>query len=281
MMRMAVGSPVLYPRRPRAGVLAAALITWLAAAATAGPAAEPAAQPSPPAAAGGSAFAVVELFTSQGCNSCPRAEQSLARLGAQTGGLPVFPIEWHVDYWDYLGWPDPYALPEAARRQRSYAAALGSRVYTPQLVVNGREVVRPAQDYARVRAAALAAAGAGPAPGAAPPALLLTAPVHDARGVQVDYEVSAAPPDSVLTVVAVETALENFVPRGENRGRTLRHHNAVRGFATVALGTAAAHSGNVRIDLPQEVVRAASSIIGYVQQRSDLQIVAAAQAAPG
>ena len=279
---MAVESLVSHPRRPRAGVLAAALITWLAAAAAAGPAAEPAAQPSPPAAAGGSAFAVVELFTSQGCNSCPRAEQSLARLGAQTGGLPVFPIEWHVDYWDYLGWPDPYALPEAARRQRSYAAALGSRVYTPQLVVNGREVVRPAQDYARVRAAAIAAAGAGPgARGAAPPALLLGAPVHDARGVRVDYEVSAAPPGCVLTVVAVETALENFVPRGENRGRTLRHHNAVRGFATVALGAAAVHSGSVRIDLPQDVVRAASSIIGYVQQRSGLQIVAAAQAAPG
>ena len=272
---------VSHLRKLRAGVLAAALTVGPAAAAVAGASAEPAAAAAPAASTGGAAFAVVELFTSQGCNSCPRAEQSLARLGAQTGGLPVFPVEWHVDYWDYLGWPDPYAIPEAARRQRSYAAALGSRVYTPQLVVNGREVVRPAQDYSLVHAAAIAAVGAGPAPDAAAPTLLLSPPVHDAGGVRVDYEVRAAPPGSVLTVVAVETGLENFVPRGENRGRTLRHHNVARGFATVALGAAAAHSGQVRIDLPEGVARAASAIIGYVQQRSDLQIVAAAQAAPG
>lgn len=273
--------PSAAPRwRLRAGLLAAALGAWLPAAAGAGPAPEQGAAAAG-AGAGGTSFAVVELFTSQGCNSCPRAEQSLARLGAQTGGLPVYPIEWHVDYWDYLGWPDPYALPEAARRQRSYARALGSRVYTPQLVVNGRQVVRPAQDYSLVHAAALAAAEAAGNAAAGQPALVLAAPLHDQGSVRVDYEVRDVPAGCVLTVVAVETGLENFVPRGENRGRTLRHHNAVRGFATVDLAAATAHAGQVTIALPEEVVRSASSLIGYVQRRADLRIVAAAQAAPG
>lgn len=276
---MAARSPAPQRGRLPAGLLAAVLASWwLPAAAGAGPGPE---QAAPAAAAEETSFAVVELFTSQGCNSCPQAERSLARLGAQTGGLPVFPIEWHVDYWDYLGWPDPYALPEAERRQRSYGRALGSRIYTPQMVVNGREVVRPAQDYSLVRAAALAAVGRPPPPDARRPALALARPAHDERSVRVDYQVTDAPAGCVLTVVAVETGLENFVPRGENRGRTLRHHNAVRGFATVALGDAAAHSGQVRIDLPEGVVRAASSIIGYVQQRADLRILAAAQAPPG
>ena len=273
-----VRSPVPQRGRLPAGLLAAVLaFCLLPAAAGAGAGPE---QAAPAASAGETSFAVVELFTSQGCNSCPQAERSLARLGEQTAGQPVFPIEWHVDYWDYLGWPDPYALPEAARRQRSYGRALGDRIYTPQMVVNGREVVRPAQDYSLVRAAALAAVGPPPPPDALRPALALARPAHDERSVRVDYQVTDAPAGCVLTVVAVETGLENFVPRGENRGRTLRHHNAVRGFATVALGDAAAHAGQVRIDLPEGVVRAASSIIGYVQRRADLRILAAAQAPP-
>ena len=264
-------------RRTRApmGVLFAALLAWLPAAASANPSPEQATT-----AAGETSFAVVELFTSQGCNSCPRAEQALARLGEQTRGMPVFAIEWHVDYWDYLGWPDPYALPEAERRQRSYGSALNSRIFTPQLVLNGRQVVRPAQDYSLVHSAALAAVGSARVAAEGIPAVVLGVPAHDGRSVQIEYRVTGVPADCALTVVAVETGLENFVPRGENHGRTLRHHNVVRGFATVDLAAAADQSGRLRIELPPGVAREASSIIGYVQQRGTLQIIAAAQASP-
>lgn len=264
-------------RRTRApmGVLLAALLAWLPAAASANPSPERAAT-----AAGETSFAVVELFTSQGCNSCPRAEQALARLGEQTRGMPVFPIEWHVEYWDYLGWPDPYALPEAERRQRSYGSALNSRIFTPQMVLNGRQVVRPAQDYSLVHSATLAAVGSARVAAAGLPAVVLTVPAHDDRSVQIEYRVTDVPAGCALTVVAVETGLENFVPRGENRGRTLSHHNVVRGFATVDLAAAADQSGRLRIALPPGVAREASSIIGYVQERGTLQIIAAAQASP-
>ena len=264
-------------RRARAPmrVLFAALLAWLPATAGANPSPEQATT-----AAGETSFAVVELFTSQGCNSCPRAEQALARLGEQTRGMPVFPIEWHVDYWDYLGWPDPYALPEAERRQRSYGRALHSRIFTPQLVINGRQVVRPAQDYSLVHSATLAAVGSARVAADGLPAVVLTVPVHDDRSVQIEYRVTDVPAGCALTVVAVETGLENFVPRGENRGRTLRHHNVVRAFATVELAAVAEQSGQLKIELPPEVTRDASSIIGYVQERGTLQIIAAAQASP-
>lgn len=270
---MAARLPVTRRRRLPVTLLFAAHLTWLAAAASANPTPEDAIT------AGGS-FAVVELFTSQGCNSCPPAEQALARLGEQTRGLPVFPIEWHVDYWDYLGWPDPYALPEAERRQRSYGRALHSRIFTPQLVINGRQVVRPAQDFSLVHSAALAAVGSAQTPADGLPAVVLTVPDHNDRFVQIEYRVTDVPAGCTLTVVAVETGLENFVPRGENRGRTLRHHNVVRGFATVDLGATADQSGQVRIALPAGVAHDTSSIIGYVQQRTTLRIIAAAQAAP-
>ena len=264
-------------RRTRAplGVLFAALVAWIPAAASANPSPEQATT-----AAAETSFAVVELFTSQGCNSCPRAEQALARLGEQTRGMPVFPIEWHVDYWDYLGWPDPYALPEAERRQRSYGSALNSRIFTPQLILNGRQVVRPAQDYSLVHSATVAAVGSERVAAEGLPAVVLGVPALDDRSVQIEYRVTNVPAGCALTVVAVETGLENFVTRGENRGRTLRHHNVVRGFVTVDLAAAADQSGKLRIELPPGVAREASSIIGYVQERGTLQIIAAVQASP-
>lgn len=268
-------TPLIRRMRAPLGVLFGALLAWLPAAASASPSAEQAAP-----AAGETSFAVVELFTSQGCNSCPRAEQALVRLGEQTRGMSVFPIEWHVDYWDYLGWPDPYALPEAERRQRSYGRALSSRIFTPQMVLNGRQVVRPAQDYPLVHSATLAAVGSARAAAPGLPAIVLTVPAHDDRSMQFEYRVTDVPAGCSLTVVAVETGLENFVPRGENRGRTLRHHNVVRGFVTVDLAAAADQSGQLRIELPPGVAREASSIIGYVQERDTLQIIAAAQASP-
>ena len=88
----------------------------------------------PPAAAG-STRTVVELFTSQGCSSCPPADAFIAELA---GRDDVLPLSFHVEYWNYLGWRDRFSNPEATARQRSYLRPLGMRyVYTPQIVVNG------------------------------------------------------------------------------------------------------------------------------------------------
>lgn len=80
---------------------------------------------------------VVELFTSQGCSSCPPADAMLSRLARQSD---VLPLSYHVDYWDYLGWADSFAQPEFTERQEAYARAAGERsVYTPQIIVGGSE----------------------------------------------------------------------------------------------------------------------------------------------
>jgi len=80
---------------------------------------------------------VVEMFTSQGCSSCPPADAMLAMLGEQPD---VLPLSYHVDYWDYLGWADSFAKPEFTDRQEAYARAVGERsVYTPQIIVGGTD----------------------------------------------------------------------------------------------------------------------------------------------
>src|SRR5271154_2289788 len=78
---------------------------------------------------------VLELFTSQGCSSCPPADALLKKLSAENSQL--LPLSFHVDYWNYLGWKDPYSSPANTDRQRGYASALDGQVYTPELVVNG------------------------------------------------------------------------------------------------------------------------------------------------
>src|SRR5688572_23312928 len=81
---------------------------------------------------------VVELYTSQGCSSCPPADRLLTKLAARRDGS-VAPLSFHVDYWDDLGWADPYASPAWTERQRQYARVLGDRqIYTPQIVIGGR-----------------------------------------------------------------------------------------------------------------------------------------------
>ena len=91
------------------------------------------------AAGGRSRTVVLELFTSQGCSSCPPADALLSRLRHEDfGGSTVIPLAYHVDYWNHLGWSDPFSSPRWSQRQNLYARALkNAQVYTPQLIING------------------------------------------------------------------------------------------------------------------------------------------------
>jgi len=88
----------------------------------------------------GSSAVIVELFTSQGCSSCPPADRVLSALGREkSDGVTIIPLAFHVDYWNSIGWADPFSSSRWSARQNAYAAALhSSQVYTPQLLVNGR-----------------------------------------------------------------------------------------------------------------------------------------------
>src|ERR1700748_300945 len=84
-------------------------------------------------------FAVVELFTSEGCSSCPPADAVVAKLQKESAGKPIYILAYHVDYWNHLGWKDVFSDADYSKRQRDYAKTLNiSSVYTPQIVVNGK-----------------------------------------------------------------------------------------------------------------------------------------------
>ena len=220
----------------------------------------------------GEPFAVVELFTSQGCSSCPGAEAVLRDLSAHAreSGLRIIPIEWHVDYWDRLGWPDPFGDPEHSQRQRRYARALGQRgPYTPQIIVNGTTIVRPAQQRQRVFDQV---------------ELALEQPVKAevslntglADGsLNITYAVNDAPRRAALLLIVVERGLGNHVPRGENRGKTLRHDEVVRTHHDLGrIGREA--TGSFALAVPEEVDPAMASLICIVHDPVTMEIVGAA-----
>lgn len=177
-------------------------------------------------------FAVVELFTSQGCSSCPPADRVLGRIAerAERDGLPVYVLSLHVDYWNRLGWSDPYSSAAFSERQRRYARALGREVYTPQVVVNGiREGVGSDED--QLRRSIAAGLDAHPA------ATLVVSAQREGGDVVVRPEVRGAADGGTLWIALSERRVSNHVASGENAGSDLEHVHVVRIFVSAPLGT--------------------------------------------
>lgn len=172
-------------------------------------------------------LAVVELFTSQGCTSCPPADKVLAELA---DGGDVIALSYHIDYWDYLGWRDTLGKPENTERQRAYARALGApSVYTPQAVVNGRAHMNGAK-----RRAILNTVEAMAANGEAPAVDLTIARSGESLIIEAGPAVGAERRAHLMlvyfrpqTVVAIE--------RGKNHGKTLAYRNSVTGFQAAGM----------------------------------------------
>jgi hypothetical protein len=177
----------------------------------------------PAAADDGGGPAVVELFTSQGCSSCPPADRLLEELAARPD---ILALAFHVDYWDYIGWVDPYGSPEATARQRAYGRALGLRsIFTPQMVVDGRISAVGSRRGEVEDALAAAAARRARVP-------VSLARAGDRLVVEVAGAAAPAVPCDIL-VVRYETGPLTEVPRGENAGRTLVNPNVVRSARVV------------------------------------------------
>lgn len=168
---------------------------------------------------------VVELFTSEGCSSCPPADALLRRLAA--GGGDLLPLGFHVTYWDRLGWRDPFSLPVATERQRAHARHTQSHgIYTPQIVVDGRFEAVGSDELAVGRALRDAAAAMAPPVGVR---------LADRDGEAI-VELDAAPgrPAGRVLLIGFDRLHETAVGRGENSGRRLLEANIVR--ALVPLG---------------------------------------------
>lgn len=224
-----------------------------------------------PAAAVSSArrpFAVVELFTSEGCSSCPPAEALLNEISghARRQGRNVICLAWHVDYWDRLGWKDPYGSSRNTVRQRLYNRALGrDGIYTPQAVVNGRaEFVGHSRRKARsaIQEALKRPAELG---------LSLEAAPGQPWGVR--YRLDADPPRGARVLLALsERGLLTQVERGENSGRRLRHEEVVRAVQQERLS---GREGTLAVTPPAGVERGRASLVVLVQAGRGKPVLAA------
>ncbi len=166
---------------------------------------------------------VVELFTSQGCSSCPPADQLLAEMGKLDY---ILPLALHVDYWDYIGWKDRFAQPEFTARQKAYARAQGRRmIYTPQMIVMGTDAAvgtRPMD-----LAALVAKARTAPRP------VTLSLARHDGRlHVRAEAKRRIGPCDVFL--VRYDAEREIAIERGENAGLTATYTHIVTEWIRVA-----------------------------------------------
>ncbi len=169
---------------------------------------------------------VVELFTSQGCNTCPPADAFLGELAKQPD---ILALAFHVDYWNYIGWTDPYGKPWATGRQRDYQQSLHLRyVYTPEMVVNGS-----AEGVGSDKAAIETLIGAARAKSGPHPTLALHWLQDGALAVDVGE--GPSPPDAPATIwlVGFDRSHATPVPRGENEGKTLTDYQVVRSYRRI------------------------------------------------
>lgn len=184
---------------------------------------------------------VIELFTSQGCSSCPPADKLIAKLARNP---EVFALSLPVDLWDYVGWKDTLAMPYHAQRQRQYAKGRGdNRVYTPQAIINGIAHV-VGSDPAAIKAQAETCYGLDGA---------LSVPlraevVPEGLRIELGAAPDAAPRAASLWLVRVASSRDVQIKRGENAGHTFKYVNVARGFHRVGEWTGEAKS----LTLPKE-----------------------------
>lgn len=229
--------------------------------------------------------AVVELFTSEGCSSCPPADDLLTELTREAAhaSRPVFTLAFHVDYWNGLGHPDRFSTPGFTQRQHRYASILHDpSVYTPQLIVNGRsgfvgsdraqarrEIDRALTTPARVTLHELAVSfDTAPTAGANTPV---------SSGLSVRVTTSGLHPGDTVQAAFVEDELQTDVKKGENAGRVLKHSSVVRALES----NVPERDGPVTLALtpPADAKLDHARIVVFVQERDTLAVVGAASTA--
>ncbi|HEY8208813.1 MAG TPA: DUF1223 domain-containing protein [Myxococcaceae bacterium] len=212
---------------------------------------------------------VVELFTSEGCSSCPSADSLLRDLEATqpVPGVEVIPLGLHVTYWDGLGWPDAYGNPAFADRQAGYAEAIGGGTYTPEMVVDGAVGFPGGRDRT---VAALKEAASAPK---APVSVKVLKVLKDAVEVEVSLSEGARPDGAALVVALTQSGLSSDVKRGENAGRVLQHAAVVRTLKVLS----AAPRATVRLPYQAAWDQKSMSVVAFTQGRSHRHVLGAAR----
>lgn len=222
---------------------------------------------SKPAATANKPVAIIELFTSQGCSSCPPADRLLMETAKQAAAnhQPVYALSFHVDYWDRLGWRDPFSDARYTARQRQYARQLGlASVYTPQAVLNGK------QEFVGSNRARLTSLLTDALRQPAASTIQLTA-TQKGQSVFVDTKLAGLLSDAVLHIALVSNSVSTAVSKGENAGHTLTHNNVVRAFTTVR----ATENSQATLPIPPNFNPADGAVITYLQNEKTGAILGA------
>ncbi len=221
---------------------------------------------------------VIELFTSEGCSSCPPADAFLKQLAeaGRVNDVDVIAIEEHVDYWDRLGWRDPFSSQDWTERQEQYAHVFRhDGPFTPQFVVNGRrdfvsmssrEALQSIVEASTASAAELHLSPTGDSP----------------RSAEFSITIQNAPPEThsaVLLLAVTERGLSSNVLRGENQGRNLVHAPVLRALTRVRIPKAtqsAVMETKAKIALNPSWKRENLRFVIFLQDQKSLHIVGAA-----
>jgi hypothetical protein len=220
-------------------------------------------------------FAVVELFTSEGCSSCPPADAAIAKIEKESAGKPIYILAYHVDYWNRLGWKDAFSSAEFSHRQNVYAHWLNiSQVYTPQAIVNGcKEFVGSEEGTLRKAISTGLTTGAK--------ATLSLDGLKIAGGkASLKYRTEGTGANTALVLALVEKNATTAVKAGENNGRTLAHVQIVTKLQQITLN--GDKNGEAGIELPKNFTAQNFEVIAFVQDTQHGGILAAQRAAfPG
>jgi hypothetical protein len=218
----------------------------------------------------GKGFVVMELFTSQGCSSCPPADEILGKY-AQQDDDHIIPLAFHVDYWNRLGWTDSFSRPAFTQRQDLYASRFGlESIYTPQLVINGQQELL-GSDKDKISELIKRSMNKTSAAG-----IHIVQTMINGNKVSIQYILDALMPHCSINAVLVQKKAITQIKAGENRGMKLTNYNVVRDLVSAP---SAGVSGSCKLQLPPGNMPAGYEIVLFVQEETAGKIKAAVRSA--
>ena len=215
-------------------------------------------------------FALVELFTSEGCNTCPPAEKLFSSLkeDAETSGKNIFFLEYHVDYWNKLGWKDPYSSFQFTNRQKNYTSVLNEEsMYTPMMIVNGSKSFT-GSDKQKAEASIHEALSQPSAEG-----LKIKIDSIASDTLYIHYEATKTDKNFLLRAAVTEDGLVSKILAGENSGSTLSHEAVVRVFSSQELSTA---TSQMKIPLKKFQAGKKCAVVAFIQHKQTMKVLAVA-----
>jgi hypothetical protein len=208
-------------------------------------------------------FALLELYTSEGCSSCPPADELMGRIQKEYKDSNVYVLAYHVDYWDKQGWKDVFSNSDYTKRQYDYAKYLGKApIYTPQLIINGKADYIASQETV-VRNGIKSALSKSVTTD-----LFLEASQAN-NNLNVDYNIEGTFKNGNLLIAIVQKSAKSNVKRGENANRVLSHYQIVHHLHTVNLKD---KKGTVFIHLPKSFETKDFEVIGFLQDKNNGKI---------